>query len=83
MPSADDRTVPPVQSDAQATPCTEPSLGIAAAEEAKSSAKIAHGTKKLGFISSVEAGYRASILLTIVSTAHWHKLVCRKGLCLT
>ena len=45
--------------------------------------QIATGCKNWLFIGSVEAGYRAAILLTIVSTAHRHNLDCRKGLRLT
>ncbi len=36
--------------------------------------QVATGRKNWLFIGSVEAGYRASILLTIVSTAHRHQL---------
>jgi hypothetical protein len=36
--------------------------------------QVATGRKNWIFIGSVEAGYRASILLTIVSTAHRHHL---------
>lgn len=36
--------------------------------------QVATGRKNWQFIGSVEAGYRASILLTIVSTAHRHHL---------
>jgi hypothetical protein len=35
---------------------------------------VATGRKNWLFVGSVEAGYRASILLTIVSTAHRHHL---------
>ena len=36
--------------------------------------QVATGRKNWLFVGSVEAGYRASILLTIVSTAHRHHL---------
>ena len=36
--------------------------------------QVATGRKNWLFVGSVEAGYRASILLTIVSTAHRHQL---------
>jgi hypothetical protein len=36
--------------------------------------QVATGRKNWLFIGSVEAGYRASILMTIVSTAHRHHL---------